>query len=288
MNDAFNALKIDVHALDEETVLNHNISDDHNIDRVLVILKDSTLGGLSPHITRLSTRNWKFQTLGKSSVGGDEYGPESFIYKPSVERLFEDRPHFDNNTFIGLRANQMRDADNWSTANGILDPVNKVEDENDNGAIDSREDALENSRLDGDYPVAVNALSQQMDPAYYDKEFLPPTDDADPLRPGLDVDGDGTDETYDYRFDLSPFDVDSDTEVEVNLPVVSTSAEIDPLYENSSAQVLMMVISHEAGHAVAIGPHTSVSTCNMYYETNNFVRKQFSHEAADLIRIHNN
>ena len=71
------------------------------------------------------------------------------------------------------------------------------------------------------------------DPAYADKVFDPPTIDADPLRPGLDVDGDGTDETWDFRFDLSPFDVDNDLFVEVNLPMVSTTGEINPLYENS-------------------------------------------------------
>ena len=49
----------------------------------------------------------------------------------------------------------------------------------------------------------------------------------------------------------------------------------------------MLIVSHELGHGVGVGLHTSISTCNMYNDTNNFIREIFTKDAADLIRIHN-
>jgi hypothetical protein len=106
----------------------------------------------------------------------------------------------------------------------------------------------------------------------------------------IDVDGDGKDDQWDFRFKLSPFNVDSDANpVEVELPVVGSGADyIDPLYENTVEQVVKMMVTHELGHNVGITLHTNNSDCAMNGETNNFVRDNyFSSTAEALVRIHN-
>jgi len=157
-----------------------------------------------------------------------------------------------------------------------LESIIYVEDGNDNGNPDVREDATGDGRLDGDYPVRIDLFDP--DPAYSDKGLTPPT--------SADIDMDGKEEEWDNTFDLSPFDIDGNGMVE--LPVVSFLNEIDTLTENSEAQAAKMIITHELGHNVGITIHTSDSTCAMNNESNNLIRdNHFSQDAAALVRIHN-
>jgi len=94
------------------------------------------------------------------------------------------------------------------------------------------------------------------------------------------------DEKYDFNFELSPFDIDNNGLIE--LPVVSTLAEIDLLYENTQAQAIMQFVTHELAHNVGVTIHTTVISCPMNFETVNNIRTStFSNGAATLIRIHN-
>jgi hypothetical protein len=296
VNEGFKKLTnpVDVHALDEALSAPNGPDGEYKIDTVLVELVNDSLGSTqTPHIERRNERDWKFQTLGKAGFGDVDYAQAS-VYKKSLDALFNDKPHYDHWTFTGDRASQMSDLSKWNqNPNGSLDPLSKVEDANDNGVIDSREDKIVTGRLNGDYPLPITDRNRPVDPAYVENGTPAPSGangigvDIDPAIPGLDIDSDGKEERWDFRFHLNPFDVDNDGLVEVNLPVVASGGQINPLYENSLPQVLMLTVTHELGHAVGVTIHTSMSACNMYQETNNFVRQQFTQDAAGLIWIHN-
>ena len=272
------ASPVAVHALDE-TLVNDNSLSDYNIDVATVSLENRALGTENPHIDRWTTRNWTFKTLGKSSFGGDSvYGATCFVYKKSLDALFNDKPHHDYTTFKGIRSNQMKDPTLWDIdPNGMLDPINNVEDANDNGITDAREDLSGNELLDGDHPVRNYPNSEVYDSN--SPKYIKPY-------PGPDIDNDGKDDEWDFEFELSPFNIDNNNEVE--LPVVGSLGEMDPNTENTLEQVLKMIVTHELGHNVGITIHSNDATCAMNNESNNFIRdKHFSQSPADLVRIHN-
>ena len=212
-----------------------------------------------------------------------------FIYKKSLDAFYTDKPHHDYTTFTGSANKDKKKQYCWDIIpNTELDAISKVEDGNDNGKKDTREDLSGNGRLDGDYPVLID-ISAGTNPAYSDPGVqvpVPSGPDNDGDGKDVDIDGDGKDDEWDFRFELSPFNVDNDSEVE--LPVVGSVQEIDLVTENTLAQGLKMVITHELGHTVGIGLHTNDSLCAMNNESNNLIRdNHFSQTAAELVRIHN-
>jgi len=103
-----------------------------------------------------------------------------------------------------------------------------------------------------------------------------------------ELDGDypipGATTAWSYSEDLSPFDIDQNGMVEVPLAGLT----VDPGYEYTLDQGLKMVLTHELGHNTGITMHTQDPTCAMYEQTNDLLRdRHFSHDAAQLIRIHN-
>jgi hypothetical protein len=286
IGEAFHMIGVDVHALGASVVAAEELSEDFGIDVATVTLVNGTYNPIpenpqyaqSPHIVKRSERDWTFTTVATSSYGGDDYyGAACNIYKRTVDRFFLDRTYYDYTTFVGTN---MRRQDQWTPSgnnelgNGVLDPLFTCEDRNDNGAVNGGEDKTGNDRLDGDCPV----LNLPNNLVYLDSASL------NYVAP--DIDGDGKDDEWDFRFQLSPFDIDNDFEVEI--PVVGSVDNIVDLYENTKAQAIKMFITHELGHNTGVTLHTDVSTCAMFRETNNLVRDDhFSEAAANLVRIHN-
>jgi hypothetical protein len=167
---------------------------------------------------------------------------------------------------------------NWSgIPSGVLEAVAKVEDDNDNGNRDPREDLTGNLLIDGDHPVRNDPTSTVYDSL--SSKYVKPY-------PGSDIDKDGKDDEWDFLFELSPFDINNNGMVE--LPVRGTVDEIEIATENSKEQAVKMIVTHELGHNVGITMHTSDSTCAMNNESNNLIRdNHFSQSAAELVRIHN-
>ena len=138
---------------------------------------------------------------------------------------------------------------------GILDPIETVEDINDNGADDRNQGVKESTRivnnsvLDGDlYILGWSGANQQ----------------------------------------LSTFNINPGTNDLVELPVAVSVAEIGvTTQEYTRSHVLKHTISHELGHAVGI-PHTPLFTCLMYEYSPDWSRDTaFSDEAISYIQIHN-
>jgi hypothetical protein len=265
-----------------------------NIDVATVTYADFTLSNQTPHLDRQDVAYWIPAVPGKSNFGSDNgYGATCFVYAPAIYWWFHDKPHHDYTTFRGSRANQMRHQTYWDlNPSGTLEQVTVREDGNDNGRNDGEDDTGD-GRLDGDHPVPIDATASP-NAAYNDDgappfppEYLDPSsydNDSDPKT--IDIDGDGKDEKWDFRFELSPFDVNNNGEIE--LPAVGRFEDIDPLTENTQAQAIMQFVTHELGHNVGIITHTNVSTCPMNFETNNLIRtRNFSDGAAQLIRIIN-
>jgi hypothetical protein len=247
LGEAFYKAGIDVHALGESVVAGEN-----NIDVAAVTYAVETYGSESGHTKKRGVRDWGFATLGFSTWGTDpnlSYGSRCKVYKPAIDYYFSDRPYRDYTT---LKAGgNMRNQSDWIAANGKFDPIAVVEDKNDNGSNDKKEDKSGDGILDGD-------------------RCMP-----------------GTVEQWDYNQHFSSFDVDNDLKVE--LPVVSSEADVNVAYEYSRDQIIKHVTTHELGHNVGINLHTSDALCLMFNTSTNFVRDNFfSPEATELIRIHNN
>jgi alpha-tubulin suppressor-like RCC1 family protein len=89
-----------------------------------------------------------------------------------------------------------------------------------------------------------------------------------------------------YNNQFTIFNIDTNDTVE--LPVVSSTASINPLYEYKKMQVLKHTITHEMGHAVGM-IHNSTSNCVMYEYSNDWSRDgKFSETAKAQMQIHNN
>jgi hypothetical protein len=169
-----------------------------------------------------------------------------------------DVPYRDGDTFVG---DDMSEPTHWEGANNALDVIGNVEDIDDDGILDKQEDKRKNYEIDGDYI------------------FRNP--DYDPYSP------DGDKNPWLYDKDLSPFNVDNDNPVQVELPVV-VSVD-DNTYEYILPQVLKHVVTHEIGHNVGVNLHTEEPFCVMYKSSSNWLRdNQFGDTAKQLIRIHNN
>ncbi len=127
-----------------------------------------------------------------------------------------------------------------------------MEDQNDNGSLESGEDTINpNSILDGDRVI-------------YPKQAY-----------------------INYTQDLTVFDIDNDGLVE--LPLVGDPDNIDPNFEYTKEHVLKHTITHEMGHAVGIDHDDQDETSLMYIWSVDWSRDQgFIDESKAQIQIHNN
>ena len=194
-------------------------------------------------------RFWLFDTTGQSPPSDDfehQYGVAQ-INRKAIDYYLNDKPYMDGSTWTA--------AGTWGgPPNGVLDPLSKVEDANDNGELDTGGDTYDET----------------------DGATKSPEDDGD-----ADLDGDhwvvGA-----FDRDFNPNDIDADGEVELE------GAE----YEKGD--VVRNTVTHEMGHAVGIihagptAPHCDDETCVMYNCTNSWTTdNHFCNACRALIRIHN-
>ena len=271
IGEAFHTLAdpVEVFALGDTVVAANGVKD-YRIDVASVTYKSANYGAENGHIIDRSDRDWIFSTLGSSSFGDEvDYGASCNIYRPAMEAFFGgDLPYHNGATFTGTTSKQKKDEGYWTPdANAYLDPVGLVEDGNDNGNLDTKENLVDlpdqpAGQLDGDHPVPC-------------------------VEPGCDPDlnNDGwLDNPWEYTHDLSPFDIDGNGLVE--LPVVAEPIDVGNQF--SIAQGVKHVTTHELGHNVGVTQHTTDSSCVMYEYTNDLLRDgYFSPSAAEKIRIHN-
>jgi hypothetical protein len=204
------------------------------------------------HIRRIDVRLWDIPILGESYFGDlENYGQPTRIYGLSMENYMKDRPYMDDVEF----------ADNISS---MLDALKDVEDNNDNGTIDKREDANRNGRLDGD--KIHTDMATWVDPEK-----------------------------------LNPFNIDNDLYVELpqqdgDPALLDAGQQISGEYDK--AAVLQHVITHELGHAVGMGAgdpsfvdsvgHCYDPACVMYEYSINWDRgATFCPYHQSMIQIHN-
>jgi hypothetical protein len=185
-------------------------------------------------------RAWKWATKGYSLTGSSSLYGSPTTYQKALNFYFTNKPYVDGQTWNGT---------SWVNKDGKLNPLNLVEDKNDNGTFNTGEDfsAGTTGGMDGDvYKTPVS-----------------------------------------FTQDLSPFDIDKNGEVE--LPVASDPYSIDRDFEYKKKHVLKHTITHEMGHAVGVpSSHTTDSSCTMYQYSNNWSRDwKFGTSAKGYIQIHN-
>jgi hypothetical protein len=270
---------VEIYALSQNAFLTDTTISENNIDVAPVDYAEMTYGNENGNIWKRSIRDWSFSTLGASGFGNEtEYASVCLVYRRAMEPLFGgNRPYSDNRAFFhGTKDNQKKDPSYWTITdapNGILDPLSRVEDANDNGILDSIENKVDlwfesqTPTLTGDYLVPCRS----------------PECEPDPKMEGW------VDNYWDMRGDLSPFDIDNDRKTELPLIAeVPSGGYVNATGEYTIEQGVKHVTTHELGHAIGVSIHTTDSACVMYDATNNFMRDNyFSPTAAEKIRIHN-
>jgi hypothetical protein len=185
-------------------------------------------------------RGWKWATKGYSLPGSGTLYGSPIIYQKALNFYFTNRPYTDGQTWNGT---------SWVAKNNRLDPLNLVEDKNDNGSFNTGED----------FSAGTASI----------------------------LDGDFCNTSFSINRDLSPFDINNNSEVE--LPVASDPNSIDSDFQYKKKHVLKHTITHEMGHAVGVPTsHTADSSCAMYQYSNNWSRDwKFGTTAKGCIKIHN-
>jgi hypothetical protein len=207
--DAFANSGIDVFTI-ETTSSGPNWSDIHknfedkNID---VLLVRNYMTGWSGgdynqgHIRRINVRIWDIPVLGESYFGTSEYyGQPTKIFGKSILNYFSDKPYNDDPNHTGNTPD-------------MLDPVETVEDKDDDGIKDKKEDKNRNGLLDGDQ-----------------------------------VDTDMS--TWDDDIKLNPFDINNNGMTELPQERGDPGTVLG---EYLLPDVAEHVIGHEIGHAIGMG-----------------------------------
>jgi hypothetical protein len=213
------------------------------------------------HIRRVGVRSWDIPVLGESYFGDAiDYGQPTSIFAKSLANYCGDRPYLDKET---LEAGTLSNP-SWGFRNNMLDPVDKVEDSDDDGLKGKREDQNRNGIFEGD-------------------------------RVETDV------STWSDPGKLNPFNVDNDPFVELpqqtgDPNLLDPAAKVED--ESDKAAVARHVVTHEIGHGVGMGigdprytddlGHCYDPNCVMYQYSNNWKRDgYFCPYHQGLIQIHN-
>ena len=251
--NAFNEAQIVVHEFEGEVG-----TEDRNIDVLVVEAHNGTYPGNSGNIGRSGppvggVRKWYWSYMGQSGVGtASLYGSNILytrVFKVAVNNRFDQKPHVDNNTWTA--------GGTWGDPNnGVLDPVSKVEDSNDNGVLD-------NNEKDGNATTPHDTNDADFDGDYPEKSGV----------------------TWVFTNDLTPHNIDNDGSIELPL-----AADVNSIVNDyTKAHVVMRTVNHEMGHSVGISPHCWDTTCAMYGGINNYNRHgHFCNTCRGKILIHNN
>jgi hypothetical protein len=175
----------------------------------------------------------------------NDYATNCLTYQKALDYYFSDTPYQDGGAFIGTPSTPVVPPDD------VLNPIEDVEDQDDNGTLSKKEDKIiqKNNELDNDHYV------------------IPPT----------------------FGAQLSTFNIDGDSSpVMVELPVFTDPSDPNlSNHEYTRDQVLKHTISHELGHGMGIG-HNSNSGDLMYEFSNSWNRDGiFSVLSLSQIKIHN-
>jgi hypothetical protein len=214
--------------------------DDANLS-LLIVQSDDTGWSAgdknSGHIRRAGIRLWDIPVLGESYFAYTDannvfhYGQPTTIFTLSMFNYRDDHPYLDHSSEEYHHT-------------GMLDPLDAVEDTNDDGVKDKKEDTNRNGILDGD-------------------------------RVETDI------STWRIDGKLNPFNIDDDEYIE--LPQnTGDPTQVPAADEYDMADVYEHVITHEVGHAVGMGAgdpnlvdnygHCFDQTCVMYLYSINWKR----------------
>ena len=262
---AFEEAGVDVYSVETTSIgsqwnqINKNF-EDTNLDYLIVRSYDSGWSDgdyNSGHVRRIGVRTWDIPVLGESYFGEKPlFGQPTKIYRKSIENYFNDGPYRDGGALDFVPSD--------GQLNPLTDPT--VEDQDDDGYTDKKEDVNSTGTLDGDL------LSTSVS-------------------------------TWTEEGRLNPFNINNNDRVELpqlnrkDDPYTDPSDNFSGEYEKSI--VFRHVITHEIGHSVGMGQgdsglvdnlgHCFDPTCVMYHKSISWDRDgHFCPYHRQLIQIDNN
>ena len=210
------------------------------------------VGGHTAHRTG-RIRDWEWSTKGVCPPGSAITYGTCTAYQLALDNYFNDMPYKNGNTCPSSSTNCSGSPwPTWDPANTVLDPVNRVEDQNDNAV---------NTKIGtNNYEAGPSASSPW---------------NSDVRVPGS------------FLQDLSPFNP-SNMRYNNNVPMVVELPVGNASNRFTKPQVLKHTITHEIIHGAGDGPHNSDPNCLMYEWSNNWSRdNNLSNYAKGLLKIHN-
>jgi hypothetical protein len=139
LGTAFASIGVDVHPAEAALLTANPEASEQKIDVALVTNERTRVFGFDDgHINKSGVRSWSWDTKGSSGVGtGTLYGASTTTFEIPLTNYVSEKPYRDGGAVTGNTDN--------------LDPPTVVEDANDNGLLDRKENTLvDNDQLDGD------------------------------------------------------------------------------------------------------------------------------------------